>query len=106
MSEIPKCESCRFNPDNQNYAAGGDCKGCKDGSNWRELKRVDEVQCESCLYCDDPCHYICVECQDALNWIPRPTLKEEVLEKIEKQKAKLRSLEQFLVTIELSENLV
>jgi len=104
MSEISKCESCRFNSDNMNYAAGGDCNGCKDGSDWRELKRVNEVRCETCLYCDDPCHYICVECQDTKNWTPRPSLKEEVLQEIEKQKNKLQSLEQFLIIIQKYED--
>lgn len=70
--KLDKCDECRFD---QNQAhpdiAGGDCGSCKDHDQFMEKKRIVVAKCKKCLYRNDPCHYLCVACQDASNYTPK-----------------------------------
>jgi hypothetical protein len=100
LLENRKCEACRFNPETQNILAGGSCANRDDEHNcWMELKRYDPKKCKLCKFEDDPAHYECVSCQDAINFEAKPGLKKILLKRIkfhEKQiddlKAKVEQL--------------
>jgi hypothetical protein len=90
------CKTCRYNPDNENNMAGGDCANCEGFSEWRELKREDPKKCKTCLYEDNGCHYMCVECQDAKNWTPKESLKEILTNEIEKREKEIEEYKRLL----------
>lgn len=75
------CLKCRYGP-NSDYNAGGDCSNCKNGDYFKDFKQYDLEVCHKCLYDDDPCHCDCVECTNGNNFIPKPSLKEEIQNKI------------------------
>jgi len=93
------CRNCRFNPKNGD-TAGGDCADCHEFSQWLELKRINIEKCRLCLYEDDPCHYICVGCQDSKNWTPKKNLKKRILQQIQEKEKELINLRKILSYIE------
>ena len=99
--EIKTCENCRYGI-YSNYSAGGDCSNCDEEtkSGWMAFKRYDPKLCAKCLYHDDPCHYNCVECQEGKNYEPKPTLKQELLDKINCRKREIIALEMELKELE------
>ena len=94
MAISKTCETCRYDADS--HGPGGDCRACEKHDQWREPKRIDAEKCGMCKYENDPCHYLCVECQDAVNWEPKPTLKQILKTKIEFYKSEIERLEQLL----------
>lgn len=87
---MTKCDKCRFNPNNSFYDnAGGDCGGCENDSHFMPKKRIIPHKCKLCQYRNDPCHYLCVECQDALNFTAK---KKRIIQKPLRIKKKMKKI--------------
>ena len=86
------CRNCRYGE--YRGGPGGDCHSCENHNAWRELKRVDEEKCAICKYEKDPCHYLCVDCQDSKNWEAKPNLRQILNMEIEKHRSTIKALEQ------------
>lgn len=76
--------------------SGGSCLNCDGGSEWRAIKRINHKKCAMCAYETDPCHYLCVECQDGANWIPKNTLKKILMERIKTHKREIKRLKHLV----------
>jgi hypothetical protein len=95
------CQKCRFNPDLEMdfNCMGGSCASCKDHDNFKPEKCYDPKLCAKCDLENDPCHYLCVECQNGNNYQIPPTRVEEIQNEINLLKQKQAELERELITI-------
>lgn len=93
MFEVKNCETCRFNPYGQNDPAGQDCMECNDFDRWMKIKEIIPDKCRICFYKDDPCHYLCMNCENGSNFTP---VKKELEEVIREKELELDSLKKQL----------